>query len=463
MLNKKTLIIGLDCLSPYLFFDKFFKDLPNISKMAKNSLYGRMRSTVPPITSPAWMSMMTSRTPGDLGIYGFRNRSDNSYEKMSIVTSLSIKDKTVWDYLGSAGKKSIAIGVPPSYPPKKINGIMTGCFLAPDDKGIFAYPKEICGEIKEKLGEYRIDVRDFRTDDKDRLLQEIYSLTTNRFGVAQYLLKNKQWDFFMFVDMGTDRLHHGFWRFCDPEHNKFVKNNKYKNVFKDYYLFLDKKVGELMSIIDKDTTVYIVSDHGAKKIDGCFCINEWLIKKGYLKLKEYPDKVVKLTPSMIDWDNTYAWGEGGYYGRVFFNIKGREPKGIIKKSEQENFIARLKKDLNDIEYINSKADKTIVYEPGELYGKVNGVAPDLLVFFGDLFWRSAGKVGFNSIYTFDNDTGPDDANHDWCGVFMMYDKSIKKGREIDETSIYDIAPTILNNMGLAVPKTMRGKPLKIKS
>jgi predicted AlkP superfamily phosphohydrolase/phosphomutase len=277
------------------------------------------------------------------------------------------------------------------------------------------------------------------------------------------LLKNKQWDFFMFVDMGTDRLHHGFWRFCDPEHNKFVKNNKYKNVFKDYYLFLDKKVGELMSIIDKDTTVYIVSDHGAKKIDGCFCINEWLIKKGYLKLKEYPDKVVKLTPSMIDWDNTYAWGEGGYYGRVFFNIKGREPKGIIKKSEQENFIARLKKDLNDIEYINSKADKTIVYEPGELYGKVNGVAPDLLVFFGDLFWRSAGKVGFNSIYTFDNDTGPDDANHDWCGVFMMYDKSIKKGREIDETSIYDIAPTILNNMGLAVPKTMRGKPLKIKS
>ena len=54
---------------------------------------------------------------------------------------------------------------------------------------------------------------------------------------------------------------------------------------------------------------------------------------------------------------------------------------------------------------------------------VNGVAPDLIVYFGDLDWRSVGAVGLGSIHTFENDTGPDEANHDWHGIFMLYDPS----------------------------------------
>jgi len=459
MLNKKAFIIGLDCLTPQLLFGEYLDDLPTIKSLLKKSVWGRMKSTIPPITCPAWASMLSSKNPGTLGIYGFRNRSDHSYEKMTIATSGSVKERSIWDIIAKDGRKSVVLGVPPSYPPKKINGIMVGCFLTPDTDADYTYPKSLKTEIEKNIGRYIVDVEGFRTNDKRRLLNDIYDLSENRFKLAEFLMKNKEWDFFMFVDMGPDRIHHGFWKYQDPTHNKYKKNNKYRNAMREYYKFLDAKIKNIIENLDEDTTLYIVSDHGAKKIDGCFCINEWLIKKGYLALKKYPKKITRLSPDMVDWKRTYAWGEGGYYGRIFLNVKGREPEGLISKKDYTKFAKKLTRELKAIKYIRSKANKTVVFKPGEIYSEVRGVAPDLFVFFGDLCWRSAGSVGFKDIYTFDNDTGPDDANHDYHGVFIMYDKKIKKPGEAKNISIYDFAPTVLKNMGFAVPKDMEGKPL----
>ena len=310
MLNKKAFVIGLDCFTPQLLFGEYLKDLPTIRMLLKNSVWGRMESTLPPITCPAWASMVTGKKPGNLGIYGFRNRTDYSYENLEIATSRNIRERAIWDIIAKDGKRSIILAVPPSYPPKEINGIMVGCFLTPSVRSDYTYPKVLKNEIKKNFGEYLIDVRDFRTNDKKKLLKEIYDLSENRFNLAEYLLKNKPWDFFMFVDMGPDRFHHGFWKYCDPSHNKFEKGNKYLNTMRDYYKFLDFKIGNIIKNLDSDTTLYIVSDHGAKKIDGCLCINEWLIKKGYLTLKEYPGKVTKFSTDMVDWAKTKAWGAG---------------------------------------------------------------------------------------------------------------------------------------------------------
>ena len=460
MLSKKAFVIGLDCLAPQLAFGEYLDDMPTVRSLLEKSLWGRMESTLPPITCPAWASMASSKNPGALGIYGFRNRSDRSYEKLGIATSLSVKESSIWDVIAKRGKKSVVLGVPPSYPPKAINGVMVGCFLTPDNDSDYAYPRQLKSEIEKNFGEYIIDVRNFRTDEKDKLLGEIYDLSENRFALAKYLMKNKTWDFFMFVDMGPDRFHHGFWRFADPTHAKHEKGNKYETSMRDYYKYLDGKICDIIKNLDADTTLYIVSDHGAKKIDGCFCVNEWLIKKGYLALKNYPRKITRLSPEMIDWRKTSAWGEGGYYGRIFFNIKGREPQGLIDKKTSAKFKKKLISELKAIKYKKSKANKTVVLEPEKIYPRVRGIAPDLLVFFGDLYWRSAGSVGRNDRYTFENDTGPDDANHDYHGVFIMYDRKIKKPRELKNISIYDFAPTVLFGMGVDVPEDMEGKVLR---
>lgn len=456
MLNKKAFVIGLDCLAPQLLFKEYLKDLPNIKRLLKHSVWGRMESTLPPITCPAWASMVTSKDPGRLGIYGFRNRSDHSYEKLEIATSRQVKEDAIWDILSRAGKKSVAIAVPPSYPPKPVNGAMVGCFLTPDLNSDYTYPKGLKAEIKKEFGEYLIDVRDFRTDNKAKLLKQIYDLSENRFKFAEYMMKKKPWDFFMFVDMGPDRFHHGFWSYCDPTHNKFKKGNRYEDAMREYYKFLDSKIGSIMKNLDSDTSLYIVSDHGAKKIDGCLCVNEWLIKKGYLTLKSYPEKITRFSTDLVDWSKTKAWGEGGYYGRIFFNVKGRELEGIVEKKDYAGFAKELAAELKKIKYKNSSAKKTAVLRPDEIYPEARGVPPDLFVFFGDLYWRSAGSVGSNDIYAFENDTGPDDANHDYHGIFMMYDKKIRKPRKRD-ISIYDFAPTVLRNMGAQIPSGMKGK------
>jgi len=459
MCNKKAFVIGLDCLTPQYFLEDYLESLPNIRKLLKRAVWGRMRSTIPPITCPAWASMVTGKDPGSLGIYGFRNRLDFSYDRLAFPSSEWVKEKTIWDIIAEKDKKSIVLGVPPSYPPKEINGIMLGCFLTPDTSLDYAYPKALKGKIETEFGKYMLDVENFRTTDKNYLSEQIYKLSENKFGLAEYLMKSQPWDLFMFVDMGPDRFHHGFWKYFDRTHNKYTKGNKYENSLKDYYIFLDQKIQHLIDIIDEDTTIYIVSDHGAKKIDGGFCVNEWLIKKGYLSLKNYPKEPTRLEPGMIDWTKTKAWGEGGYYARVFFNVKGREPQGVIEKSDYKKFREEITRALKKIKYLNSDARDTVVHKAEDIYDSVNGIPPDLFIFFGDLLWRSVGSVGFNDIYTSENDTGPDDANHNYEGVFIMHNKKMEKETKLEGISIYDFAPTVLKNLGFNVPGDMKGRIL----
>jgi predicted AlkP superfamily phosphohydrolase/phosphomutase len=99
--------------------------------------------------------------------------------------------------------------------------------------------------------------------------------------------------------------------------------------------------------------------------------------------------------------------------------------------------------------------ETRAYIPEETYRTVNGIAPDLIVLFGDLLWRAVGSVGHDELHTFDNDTGPDDANHAQHGIFIL--QSDGPCREIDGHQLMDIAPTVLSTLGLRVPNDMQGR------
>jgi predicted AlkP superfamily phosphohydrolase/phosphomutase len=453
---EKVLVIGLDCADPRLVFDKFIDRLPNIKKLTERGAFGPMQSSMPPITVPAWSCMAASKDPGQFGVYGFRNRADWSYDKLSIATSLSIKEPRIWDILSSAGKKSFVLGVPGTFPPSPINGWMVGCFMTPSIESKYTYPADLKDDIAKNFGEYLIDAKGYRTNEKDRLLKQIYEMSEQRFDVASHYMKTCDWDFFWMVDMGVDRIHHGFWQFMDPSHHRYVKDGPYENAIVDYYQFLDGKIGKLLEQVDLDTTaVWIVSDHGAKCMTGGVCFNDWLIKEGYLKLKNMPTSPTKFSDVEIDWSQTKAWGEGGYYGRCFFNVQGREPNGQVTQAEYDAFAEELVAKLENMVDHEGKPMSTKVYRPEKIYRKVNGTPPDLIVLFGDLSWRSVGTVGNPSVYTFENDTGPDDANHDRNGIFVCSAPNVPVGRR--DITLYDFAPTILSQMGVSVPKDMIGK------
>jgi predicted AlkP superfamily phosphohydrolase/phosphomutase len=457
--GHKVMVLGLDCAPPRHVFDEYASDIPNLTKLRENGVWGPLESIVPPITVPAWMCMMTSKDPGTLGIYGFRNRKDHSYDGLSFATSWAVKEPTVWDILSEAGKDCIVMSVPPSYPPKALNGIQIGCFLTPSNDADYTYPKELKAELEQNVGDYVFDIRNFRTDNTQYIIDEAYKMTEQRFKTADYLLSNKPWDFFVMVEMGPDRLNHGIWSFIDPDHPRFVPDNPYRESLRDYYRYLDGKIGDILEkYADEDTTVLVVSDHGAKAMVGGVCFNEWLLKEGYLAFdNEYPSEITPIDRMKIDWSKTKAWGDGGYYGRLFLNVQGREPDGVIPEAEYEATREEL---IHKIEAMTDHDGNPMgnkAWKPDALYTSQNGVAPDLIVIFGELKWRSVGSLGHGSMYTFENDTGPDEANHAERGIFMMSNAPGQSSGERSGLHLWDVHCTILDLFGLEPAQGALGK------
>ena len=456
---EKLLIIGLDSAPPELVFDRFRDELPVLSRLMSEGAWGALESIIPPITCPAWMSMMSSKHPGQLGFYGFRNRRSYSYDDLYFANSTAVKEELLWEMLGRHGLRTIIVGVPQTYPPKPVNGCMVTSFLTPSIESDYTYPRELRDEIESLVGEYMLDVANFRTDDKDYLLGQIYEMTKKRFAVVRHLMEKKPWDFLMMVEMGTDRIHHGFWKQFDEKHVKHDPDSPYKDAIRDYYRYVDSEIGGLLERVDEETGVLVVSDHGAKRMDGGICFNEWLMQEGYLTLHEPLEVQTPLKYDMIDWKRTVAWGEGGYYGRLFLNVRGREPEGVVRPEDYEDVRSELVEKLESLPDQAGAPIGTRAYRPEELYPVCNGVPPDLIVIFGDLFWRSVGSVGMGVIHTTTNDTGPDDANHSQHGIFILRHRQVSGRGEVEGAHLLDIAPTLLQLMGLDVPVDMAGRPL----
>jgi predicted AlkP superfamily phosphohydrolase/phosphomutase len=460
-LSRKVVVIGLDSAPPRLMFDVYRGEMPTLARLIDRGAYGRLQSTNPPITVPAWTSMMSSKDPGQLGFYGFRNRKDHSYDGYAFANSALVREPRLWDLLGEAGKRSIVLGVPQTYPPRPLNGEMVTCFLTPSTKAQYTYPETLKAEVERVADGYVLDVDDFRTPHKKELLERVYTKTRKHWAVAKHMIATHEWDYFMVVEMGLDRIHHGFWSYMDPEHHKFEPGNPFESAMLDYYRHVDRELAEMLALCPPDTLVLVVSDHGARKMDGGICFNEWLIQQGYLTLAEPVTKPTPIGKVKIDWAKTKAWGDGGYYGRCFMNVRGREPSGTIEPADYEKVRSEL---IAGIEAITDPQGRNIgskAYRPEDLYRKVNGVAPDLIVYFGDLSWRSVGAVGMGGIHTFENDTGPDEANHDWYGLFILTTNGAPAplhGMQ-EGVTIYDVAPTLLRLLGQPIPEGLAGRSI----
>jgi predicted AlkP superfamily phosphohydrolase/phosphomutase len=455
---KKVFVIGLDCAEPTLMFDRWREHLPNFRRLMEDGTYGKLTSTIPAITVPAWSSMLSSKDPGQLGFYGFRNRADYSYERMAIATSRVVKADRVWDILSRVGREVVVHGVPQTYPVEPVNGCLISSFLTPSSHSKYTHPESLKGEIEKVVGgEYMVDVQQFRTENKDYLLEQIYALADQHQQVAKHLMTTKSWDFFMHVDMGVDRMHHGFWKFFDDRHPLYEPGNPYENAIRDYYINLDRQIGERLALLDDNTVVLVVSDHGGQPMMGGICFNEWLKQEGYLVLEYQPEGIVPLEKCEVDWAKTTAWGSGGYYARLFLNVKGREPDGLIEPADYEKVRDKLAERIAAITDPDGNPLDSVAYKPEALYQQVNNIPPDLIVYFGNLSWRSVGSLGLDHIHSFENDTGPDDANHAQEGLYIYYDPKAAGQGQGPRRHLMDIAPTILEIMGVPIPLDMQGQ------
>lgn len=449
------MLLGIDCAAPSLAFDACLPVMPNLASMMREGIWGPLRSVVPPVTVPAWACMTSGRDPGELGLYGFKNRVRGRYET-SLATGLDVKVDSVWDLAERGGRRAAALFVPPSYPLPATPSIRASCFLTPSAESPWVRPPSLRESLTARCGPYRVDVEGYRERARHALLADVLATTTQRFAMAESVWRDESPDLLAMVDISTDRFHHAFWSTFSPDHRRFDPDHPFRDSAARHYGNVDACIGRMLAAADDDTTVIVASDHGARSLEGAIALNEWLMREGHLVLLRAPVGIEPVTPALVDWDRTRAWGDGGYHGRVYLNVRGREPRGIVAPEEVPELLDRMTRALASIGASDGSSLGTRIERPDRIYRATRGLAPDLMVFFGDLRYRAAGTVGHGAIHLAENDTGADDANHDWEGIFAARGPDIgARGRSTD-LSIHDVGPTMLAALGIDSPPDWLG-------
>ncbi|MCI4353701.1 MAG: alkaline phosphatase family protein [Thermoplasmata archaeon] len=457
--RRRLLVLGLDSVPPEFLFERYLPRMPRLKTVLDRSRFGTLLSTDPPITVPAWAVMFTGMDPGTLGLYGFRHRRPGSYLEMYTPTPQMLRSPPLWETLSRLGRRVAVIGMPPGYPPPTVNGIYVSDFLTPDGAKDFVTPASLVPEIEAIPGGYDFDIT-FRAEDRPRVERELFAMTRKRFALARTLWQKEPWDLFALHEIGPDRLHHAFWKFFDPAHPRYVASSEYADVADRYYAMLDEEIGAFLDHVPEDVTIFVASDHGSMAMHGCFAINQWLQQQGFLRLRtRSPEPGTPFEQLDVDWNHTTAWGAGGYYARIFFNLRGREPEGRLAPAEIPALILRLTRELGAVRRPDGAPLGVRVLEPAQTYRSVQSDPPDLMLYFGDLRWRSAGTVGHPGLFLTENDTGPDDAVHSFDGLFAFADPRRPGTEHLPPQRIIDVAPTLLKHLGIPVPDTMQGRPI----
>lgn len=495
--TKKVLIIGLDGIDPDLIEDFIQRGfLPNIKNLIENGIYGRLKSTIPTISNVSWNSFITGKNPGKHNTFGFLGFKENSYEIKSI-TSLDRKTDTIWHILNKYNKKVGIINLPSLYPPERIDSFMICGMLTPKINANFTYPQSLQKELLRRVKNYIPDIGTRRaTKNKKILLKEIYEVTKKRKEAIQYLMGRFNCDLFIAIFTSTDRIQHFFWRDMQEV------TSDYKDAILDYFQYVDSIIEDLIKDLDKNTTLFILSDHGMCRLNKILYMNNWFLLQGLLNIEKYsldelkhlfvhtivkwiivlstklglnPDTLRELIPSSaidhltnlycysgnIDWTKTKAYFLPGQGDGIIINLKGKYPQGIVESEEYElirDYIIEKLYEIKDPDTKQPIINK--IYKREELYsGSFVENAPDLIIQMKDGYRISEAimdeaeflkKVDSQELVT---------AEHRLDGLLIAYGRELKRGKIIN-AEIIDIAPTLLHLLDIPIPKDMDGRVLK---
>ena len=501
MTGKKVLVIGLDGATWDLMRPWAEKGiLPTFKKLMENGVYGNLESTIPPITGPAWVSFATGKNPGKHGCYDFVLPGKTLNDKKPITTK-DIHEKTFYETLNEKGKKCILINLPCSFPPR-INDITITSLLTQGDD--FIFPPELVDEIQE-LKNYRISPdMSLMVDGKviDHI-NDIRRLEKNRFECAKKLFE-KDWDFFFLLFSGTDWIQHQI--YDKLVYGMFDENSDPIRAYKE----IDKYMGWFIDNAPQNVNILFMSDHGFGLYEKTFGINKWLKEEGYLKVesgsrqtslfkigqnvkKARDERInIKLPTFLSNYLKLFTWlfpfyrklksvlpievrtnfqpklsetiaysmtSVSSNFCGIYINDKKRFVDGKVEMVDYENIRTEIINKLKQLK--DPKTGENIIrkiWKKEDVYfGSRLDAAPDILVM---LLEEYGFNFGFFTAKTFSDKHMGKINGHALNGIFLAYGSNIKKGIEIPNAKIYDIAPTILYIFGIPIPKDMDGSVLK---
>ena len=267
-----------------------------------------------------------------------------------------------------------------------------------------------------------------------------------------------------FVFDHTDRLQHALWATRDPHHPVYNQEEakQYRNVINEMYRQMDNILGRAIEKADNKTALFVVSDHGFAGFRRQVHLNRWLIENGYMHLKESDDREASGLFQDVDWQKTRAYAMG--FASIYINLAGREGGGIVKRGDEYDQLCReipaklepLKDPDNGSPVVHKIYRGSKVYNGGPLMDK----APDLLAGLmpGYRFsWQTA--LGAAPTKLIEDNTSRWSGDHIFDPTFMAGILLCNRKINTKNPRGIDIAPTVLNCLGLNQPDHMTGKSL----
>jgi predicted AlkP superfamily phosphohydrolase/phosphomutase len=475
--------------------------LPTIADLLAKGVRGRLMSTIPAATVPAWPSFMTGKSPARHGVFDFFKR--DAHGKQRLVSSRDIRGPTLWRYLSDHGRRCIVLNVPCTYPPESINGVLVSGMLTPVN-GEYVSPREKATQLDSWTGGYRVNPRSkyVRSPfDRDELLRELQEVSVIQKRAFLKLLETEDWDFAMLMFRATDVVQHKLWH--RPEDVAEV------------YELMDGALAEI-AVSAGDASIWLVSDHGFGPQEKLLHINQWLRDQGWLAIRPktsstlgqpelgvtigqesldlaasarlwlaraglgrdrartllpraFQPTIKRILPRAlrrwmpgstyeVDWHRTQVVNDNAFTQEtqaLLINLCGREPEGIVVPDEYESLrrgVIQALKELRDPE--TGHRVVTEVYRGDELFaGPYADHAPDLILQLRDGYKMIGDLVAREYVSRLPQTAGC----HRRDGIFVAAGTDLASGLDLGELAICDVMPSLLHFVGLAVPRDCDGR------
>jgi predicted AlkP superfamily phosphohydrolase/phosphomutase len=491
-MSTKLLIIGIDALDSNQVV-KFGGALPTLSWLKQECPSVTLDSVTPPDSDTAWASIYTGLNPAKHGVVQYVDPLEKTTRYISSdIDNHAIQKQTFWDIASRDGKRVCVLFPHLGYPPWPVNGIMVSRSAIKDD--IEVYPPSIAKQ--HNLSKLNV-VKGMPGRHKSTYIQANERLLSAQFEFALKMLEHEKWDLFFIYSSVLDMIQHYFWNLCDETDPSYPGNNPFHDTIKNFYILQDQLIEKLLSVIDSNTTVIILSDHGhGMRPVRVFSVNEFLRQQGLLVLKNnvverdvssfidrtkgialeivskysigtLASKLLSLmpwvrklytSPVAIDWEKTTAFATN------LSSIKAYSYSGIVLQRERlsdsyyESVREALIQELSKVsDPISGKKLVKWIYKREDLYqGPHISKYPDIIFeLYADF---GVGLTSGNSLFEQSHSHHLVPGSHKGdSATFLLYNS--KRPIHHTEMSLMDVVPTVLDIMDIECPGGLDGKSI----
>jgi len=460
----KVVVIGLEGFGASQAQD-WASDLPNLTAMRRQGLWGVLSHLLPPESLIAWTAAQTGQEPQAFGFWDAYFRDSPTTGEPRRVQSNNLPPDSLFRILDRRGRRVGLINVPGTWPPPTLqNGRCVSGWPLPGVESGYCWPKELEHEVEDLVGELLLEEPPLwpqrRLSIGDTVLDRIYRLDDQRFRLLKNWIKKDDWDYLFAVISGPGQVRRLFSRFADIHHPRYQSVGKYSQAVLSHARFIDDNLGELRSLVDSQTFMLVHSDHGTLPLKGLFNLNQWLLEREYLCLRSQPHVPTPLTALEVDWQHTRAWAVGRQ-GKIYLNLAGREPLGTLTPDQAADLLAELAQALqNDLRDPQGRPVAVQVLRPAPSPDNATaGFGPDLVAVLEQGQWGVGDELGWDTLWRRGPADELDDAVNAEGGFFCFTGPGLPEGAYLGERSLMDLAPCVLKLLGETIPPHLRTRSL----